>query len=53
MNNENIRFSSPEQEIAFLREQISNKEMELRESKKDFNIDDVVREQIEIGRAHV
>lgn len=47
MNNENIRFSSPEQEIAFLREQISNKEMELRESKKDFNIDDVVREQIE------
>jgi hypothetical protein len=47
MNNENIRFSSPEQEIAFLREQISNKEMELRESKKDFNIDDVVKEQIE------
>lgn len=47
-NQETPRFSNPEEEIAFLREQISNKEMELRESKKDFDINDIVKQQIEI-----
>lgn len=47
-NQETPYFTNPEEEIAFLREQISNKEIELRESKKDFNIDDVVKQQIEI-----
>ena len=45
-NLESIRFTSPEEEIAFLREQISNKETELREGKKDYKIDDVVKEEI-------
>ncbi|TSC70958.1 MAG: hypothetical protein CEO12_83 [Parcubacteria group bacterium Gr01-1014_46] len=40
------RFASPEAEIAYLREQISNKERNLRESKTDFKIDDVVKEEI-------
>ncbi len=44
---ENIpKFTSPEAEIAFLREQISNKEIELREKKIPFKIDDVVTEQV-------
>lgn len=41
------KFASPEEEIAFLREQISNKETELRESKKEYKIDDVVKEEIQ------
>ncbi len=47
MNPENgPRFSSPEEEIAFLREQISNKESELKEKKLDYKIEDVVKDQI-------
>ncbi len=45
-NPETPRFSSPEAEIAFLREQISNKETELREKKIDFKTDEVVADQI-------
>ncbi len=41
------KFSSPEEEIAFLREQISKTESHLRESKADYKIDDVVKDQIE------
>ncbi len=40
------RFSTPEAEIAFLRGEIYKKEVELREKKVDFKIDDVVKEQI-------
>ncbi len=40
------RFDSPEAEIAFLRERISNKEMELREKKTDFKLDEVVQQEI-------
>ncbi|KND52155.1 MAG: putative Type IV secretory pathway VirD4 component [Parcubacteria bacterium C7867-003] len=40
------RFASPEAEIAYLREQISNKENNLRQNKADFKIDDVVKEEI-------
>src|SRR3989338_4123306 len=47
MNPEVPRFTSPEEEIAFLREQISNKETELRESKTDYKIDDVVKTEIQ------
>ena len=47
MNPEVPRFTSPEEEIAFLREQISNKETELRESKTDYKIDDVVKGEIQ------
>ncbi|MFA5889235.1 MAG: TraM recognition domain-containing protein [Candidatus Paceibacterota bacterium] len=47
MNPEALKFTSPEEEIAFLREQISNKELELRESKKEFKTEDIVRETIE------
>jgi len=41
------KFNSPEEEIAFLREQISKTENHLRESKADYKIDDVVKDQIE------
>ena len=41
-----LNFTSPEAEIAFLREQIANKEQELREKKVSFNTDEVVKEQI-------
>ncbi len=47
MNPEKITFTSPEQEIAFLREQISKKEMELREKKSDYNLEEVVRGEIQ------
>lgn len=39
-------FSSPEEEIAFLREKISKKEMELREKNLEFKVEDVVKDQI-------
>lgn len=40
------KFSSPEAEIAFLREQISNKELELKEKNMPFKLDEVVQDQI-------
>ncbi len=40
------KFSTPEEEIAFLREQISKKESELRENKIEYHIDQVVQDQI-------
>lgn len=40
------KFTSPEEEIAFLREQISKKEAELRENKIEYHIDEVVQDQI-------
>lgn len=40
------KFNNPEEEIAYLREQISKTEKHLRESKADYNIDDVVKNQI-------
>ncbi len=43
---DSLNFSSPEAEIAYLREKIANKELELREGKKDFKIDDVVGSEI-------
>lgn len=44
---ENIsRFSTPEEEIAFLRKEISNKEQELREKNLDYQVEDIVKEQI-------
>ncbi len=44
---ENIpRFSNPEEEIAFLRREISNKEAELREKQVDYKVEDVVKDQI-------
>ncbi len=43
----NLKFSTPEEEIAFLREQISRTERHLRESKADYKIDDVVQKEIE------
>ena len=47
MNSETTpRFSSPEEEIAFLREKISSKELELREKNLDVKTEDVVKEQI-------
>ncbi|MCX6702109.1 MAG: TraM recognition domain-containing protein [Candidatus Zambryskibacteria bacterium] len=46
-NLENLHFTNPEEEIAFLREQISNRELELREKKVDFKIDDIVKEEIQ------
>ena len=46
-NLEGLNFTSPEEEIAFLREQISNKELELRTTKADYKIDDVVKGEIE------
>lgn len=47
MNPENgPRFNSPEEEIAFLREKISNKELELKEKKLDYKIEDVVKDQL-------
>ncbi len=47
MNMENIpKFSTPQEEIAFLRQQISNKELELHEKKENFKLDEVVQEQI-------
>src|SRR6266705_1049924 len=39
-------FNSPEEEISFLREQIANKESELREKNLYANTEDVVKEQI-------
>ncbi len=39
-------FSTPEEEIAFLRDQISNQEKILRESKKNFAIDNVIAQEI-------
>lgn len=41
------KFNNPEEEIAYLREQISKTEKHLRESKADYKIDDVVRNQID------
>ena len=41
-----LKFKTPEEEISFLREQIANKELELREKKLNFETDDVVKEQI-------
>ncbi len=41
-----LQFKSPEEEIAFLREQISNKELELRENKIEYTTEDIVKEQI-------
>ena len=47
MNPENTsRFSSPQAEIDFLRQQISNKEKELGQKNIDFKKDDVVKEKI-------
>jgi hypothetical protein len=48
MNNSELapRFANPEQEIAFLRGQISNKELELREKKIEYKIEDVVQGEI-------
>ncbi len=40
------KFTSPEQEIAFLREKISLKEAELKEKNLDVNLDKVVSEEI-------
>ncbi len=40
------RFKSPEEEIAFLRQKISQKEMELREKEVDYKVDDVVKSEI-------
>jgi hypothetical protein len=40
------QFTTPEEEIAFLREQISKKEAELRENKIEYHIDQVVQDQI-------
>lgn len=40
------KFTSPEQEIAFLREKISEKEAMLREKKIETNLDQVVSEEI-------
>lgn len=45
-NPEKLNFSSPEAEIAFLREQIANKELQLRQNKVEYKIDDVVKDQI-------
>jgi len=45
-NPEVPNFSSPEAEIAFLREKIASKELELREKKVEFKIDDVVSAEI-------
>ena len=45
-NPETPRFSSPDEEIAFLRQQISNKELELREKKIEYKIDEVVPDQV-------
>lgn len=45
-NPEKLNFSSPEAEIAFLREQIANKEQQLRQNKVEYKIDDVVKDQI-------
>ena len=39
-------FTSPEQEIAFLREKISKKEAELKEKNIEVNLDSVVSEEI-------
>lgn len=41
------KFNSPEDEIAFLREQISKTEKHLRESKAEYSVDDVVKKQID------
>lgn len=47
MFNENsAKFTTPEEEIAFLREQISKKEAELRENKIEYKVEDVVADQI-------
>ncbi len=43
---EKLNFTSPEAEIAYLREKIANKELELREKKVDFKIDEVVSSEI-------
>jgi predicted ribonuclease YlaK len=43
---EKLNFTNPEAEIAYLREKIANKELELREKKVDFKIDDVVSGEI-------
>ncbi len=40
------KFNTPEAEIAFLREQISNKERELKEKKVDYKIDDVIKDKV-------
>ncbi len=40
------QFSSTEQELAYLREQIKNKETELREKKVDFKREEVIHDQI-------
>lgn len=45
-NPEALHFSSPEAEIAYLREKIANKDLELREKKVDFKLDDVVTAEI-------
>jgi len=47
MNGEIPRFSNPEEEIAYLREQISNKEKSLRETNPNVNTDEVVKGEIE------
>src|SRR3989344_6988318 len=44
------RFTSPEEELIFLRNQISNKERELREKKLDVKLDHVVAEEISRNR---
>lgn len=46
MNPEVSKFKNPEEEIAFLREQISNKERELREKQIPYETEDLVKEQI-------
>lgn len=40
------RFTTPEAEIAFLREQISKKESELKERNLEYKVEDVVKDQI-------
>ncbi|MFZ2523278.1 MAG: type IV secretory system conjugative DNA transfer family protein [Minisyncoccia bacterium] len=45
-NEKPVKFSTPEEEIAFLREQISKKEAELKENNLEYKIDDVVSDQI-------
>lgn len=47
MNPETPRFASPEAEIAYLREQISNKEKTLRETNPNINSEEVVKDEIE------
>ena len=45
-NPETNRFSTPEAEIAFLREKIRAKELEFKDKKIDFKSDDIIKDQI-------